>query len=826
MFHHAPWREPAACYFGRTPQVSCAAHNVNALMRTALLPAFFALALPCSAQMGTVQGTVNDAGTKEPLVGVSILFATGHTASTDVDGAYRVELPPGDYQVLFRSIGYADKRVPVHVDAGVEQTLTVGMEASASQLDQVVVSAGKFEQRVGEVTQSLSVLPPNIVRDRNTTSLEDVVAQVPGVVVVDNDPQIRSGSGFSFGAGSRVMILVDDLPILSGDIGRPQWSFLPIENLEQVEVIKGASSVLYGSAALSGVINVRTAYPRLEPRTRATVYGGLWTTPGHKAAKWWDANPPLFTGASFNHAQQFGAFDLVIGGMAFSDQGFVGPERLTEDSLPNSDPARVGPGGYENRIRFNLGTRWRNKKVKGLSYGLNANVLKSRSSTVLVWDDTDKGLYRSEPGTLTRTMGTQYYLDPYINYRGPRGLRHILRARYYYQDFDNDNEQGNRSGMLFSEYQAQKKADLFGETTVTAGVTYQTVDSDAELYSGDPDGNGQNTASTYAGYLQLDKRLMQERLALSAGVRYENFKVNSYQKAQPVFRAGATYRVLKATYLRASYGQGFRFPTIGERYIKTSVGKLNIFPNADLEPEFSVNVEAGVKQGFRIGGFTGYLDAVVFQQDIDRFVEFTFGTWAQAPLNDPLAGLGFRSFNTGGARITGMEFELAGKGSIGKVGITALMGYTHTTPISTTPNEAYATSLGNPPVPVSYSNTSYDTTDNILKYRVRSLFRADIGLKWRRLSGGASIRYNSHVRNIDKAFVDFDNPALLPTDVTGWMRTHTTGDWIVDARLGYDITPQVKAAIIGTNIGNAVYAIRPMAIEAPRGWQIQMSLDL
>jgi iron complex outermembrane receptor protein len=93
------------------------------------------------------------------------------------------------------------------------------------------------------------------------------------VIVVDNDPQIRAGSGFSFGAGSRVMMLVDDLPILSGDIGRPSWSFLPIENLEQVEVIKGASSVLYGSAALSGVINVRTAYPRLEPRTRATAYG-------------------------------------------------------------------------------------------------------------------------------------------------------------------------------------------------------------------------------------------------------------------------------------------------------------------------------------------------------------------------------------------------------------------------------------------------------------------------------------------------------------------------------------------------------------------------
>lgn len=795
-------------------------------MRLLFPLALCALVHVCAAQDGSVQGTVNDAATKEPLPGVSILFATGHTAATDINGSFSAALPAGDYNVLFRSIGYADKQVQLHVDAGAQQTLTVGMEPSASQLDQVVVSAGKFEQRVGEVTQSLSVLPPNIVRDRNTTSLEDVMVQVPGVIVVDNDPQIRAGSGFSFGAGSRVMMLVDDLPILAGDIGRPSWSFLPIENLEQVEVIKGASSVLYGSAALSGVINVRTAYPRLEPRTRATVYAGVWDTPGHKPAKWWDANPPIFGGASFNHAQQYGQFDLVIGGMAFSDYGFVGPERLTPDSLANSDPSRVGPGGYENRIRFNIGTRWRNKKIKGLSYGLNGNIMKSRSSTVLVWDDTDKGLYRSEPGTLTRTLGTQYYLDPYINYRGPKGMRHILRARFYDQRFDNDNEQANSSTNLFTEYQAQKKADIFGETTITAGVTWNNTDSDAQLYSGDPDGNGQNTASTYAGYLQADKKILQEKLMLSAGVRYENFKVNDYEKAQPVYRAGATYRVLKATYLRASYGQGFRFPTLGERYIKTSVGKLNIFPNGDLEPEFSVNVEGGVKQGFRIGGFSGYVDAVVFQQDIDRFVEFTFGTWAQAPLNDPLAGLGFRSVNTGGARITGMEFEAAGKGTIGKVEFTLLMGYTHTTPVCTTPNATYATSLGNPPVPVGYRNTSYDTTDNILKYRVRSLFRSDVGAKWKQLSAGISIRYNSHVRNIDKAFVDFDNPLLLPSGAKGWMLTHTTGDWIVDARLGYQITPQVKVALIATNLSNEVYSIRPMAIEAPRSWQVQLAVDL
>ena len=102
-------------------------------------------------------------------------------------------------------------------------------------------------------------------------------------------------------------------------------------------------------------------------------------------------------------------------------------------------------------------------------------------------------------------------------------------------------------------------------------------------------------------------------------------------------------RIFKATYLRASYGQGFRFPTIGERYIRTSVGQLHIYPNEELEPEFSVNVEGGIKQGFsRWAPSRVTLDAVVFQQDFDRFVEFTFSQWVPGTL-DNLFGLGFKS---------------------------------------------------------------------------------------------------------------------------------------------------------------------------------------
>lgn len=775
---------------------------------------------------GRVSGAVQDLKDHSPIPGAVVSFGGAGAVSTNDSGLYAISLPAGSYTAKVRFIGYADRSFQVDVPAGGTVTMNAMLVPFHSQLDIVVVSAGKFEQRVGEVTQSLSILPASIIRDKNTTNLSAALDQVPGVVIVDEDPQIRAGSGFSYGAGSRVMMLVDGMPILSGDIGRPNWSFLPIEDIEQVEVIKGASSVLYGSAALSGVINARTAWPVDSFMTRARVFGGVYDAPGNPDSKWWGPNAPLTTGASFYHGQRFKRLDLVIGGNAFGDQGYIGPERIPADTL-RSDPYRLGNGGYDNRVRFNFATRWHNQRLKGLNYGLNGNMMKSRSTSAFLWDNLNEGLYRPLPNTTTHTIGTQFYLDPFVEYTGPKGSRHSLRGRWYRQNFENNNDQSNANDMLFGEYQYQEKFELFGPTTVTLGVTGQQVTSHSVLYIGHAGGDGENTATNLAGYLQVDKKLM-SKVSVSAGVRYEQFTVNDFRQAEPVFRAGATYQMFKGTFLRASYGQGFRFPTIGERYILTSVGSLHIYPDPELQPETSVNMEAGVKQGFKIGNITGYVDLVAFRQDLDRYVEFTFGQWGEDRSFANLLGFGFKSVNTGGARITGTEFELAGQGQMGALELRFLAGYTHTLPVSTTPDEAYTYSISATGAdPISYASTSSYTSGEILKFRVRNLFRGDLGASWKRLSGGVSFRYNSHVRNIDEAFIEFEKfGALGDIGIEHWMDDHTTGDWITDVRVGYSLAPQVKASFIVNNLSNEVYAIRPMAIEAPRNFQVMLALDI
>ena len=116
-----------------------------------------------------------------------------------------------------------------------------------------------------------------------------------------------------------------------------------------------------------------------------------------------------------------------------------------------------------------------------------------------------------------------------------------------------------------------------------------------------------------------------KRLNVSAGFRYENnvlktpdslsFESNlisisgtvpggRIQESKPVFRLGTSYAIDPATFIRASIGQGYRFPTIAEKFIFTQFGGLPIIPNFGLESETGWTSEIGIRKGFKISNFS------------------------------------------------------------------------------------------------------------------------------------------------------------------------------------------------------------------------------
>src|SRR6266571_4378268 len=89
-------------------------------------------------------------------------------------------------------------------------------------------------------------------------TVDEAVNKAPGVLFLNGQVNIRGSSGFVEGLGSRVLLLVDGVPANQGDRGGIDWDMVPVDIVERVEVVKGAGSSLYGSAAFGGVINLIT----------------------------------------------------------------------------------------------------------------------------------------------------------------------------------------------------------------------------------------------------------------------------------------------------------------------------------------------------------------------------------------------------------------------------------------------------------------------------------------------------------------------------------------------------------------------------------------
>ncbi len=201
--------------------------------------------------------------------------------------------------------------------------------------------------------------------------------------------------------------------------------------MDQIEVVKGASSVLFGSSAINGAINIRTAWPTDEPSTKIITFLGAYSKPERKYATPWSGMNPVVYGITVNHSQKFDNKDLAAGVSFYKDQGYIGgtPEGKVADSIFND-------GQYNNRLKFYFNSRVRSKKVEGLSYGLNGNFMFQENAETFFWYDADTNIYRSFPGSLSRFKAFTFYLDPFIKYFAKNGDVHSLKNRVYYLNSD------------------------------------------------------------------------------------------------------------------------------------------------------------------------------------------------------------------------------------------------------------------------------------------------------------------------------------------------------------------------------------------------------
>jgi iron complex outermembrane receptor protein len=778
---------------------------------------------------GVFKGTVLNDEDDFPLIGANIKVHKNINlgVAADRDGKFMMEVPPGTYKFIVSYTGMLTDTLIETIHAGESIERIIRLKFYTSNLDAVEIKVGRLNQTLEKLTVSMEVIQLEQIESKNTTSIEAILDGTPGLNILDGEPQIRGGSGFTFGVGSKVGVFIDDMPLLSGDAGRPYWDFIPIENIKQIEVIKGAASVLSGSSSLSGAIYIRTKYPGIEPLTKVRVYGGFYNKPKYSYMDWWQEFPYI-GGVSVLHSRMVKNTDIVIGINTNIDHGYEGPPvtlPMVVDTITDFSESQM----VDKKLGLSFNIRHRNKKVDGLNYGVNGNMMVEHTKLMLAWLDDSAGFYRAYPGAVLLQDQFIFYLDPFVNYYSSLGFKHSFKARYMYNNNQMSNNQLIRNSVIFTDYNYRRDFANLNGLQFIGGVSSQYTMSYSNIYTGS--GNNDNTLFNLSGYAELEANVL-EMLNFSAGFRLEYNGLNGASgDVKTIFRGGANLKLAQETYLRMSIGQGYRYPTIAERFIKINLGTFGVFDNPDLVPETSVNAELGVKQGFKFLNYYGYLDVAVFQQDYQNTIEYLFGFWDSTYT---FAIGGFKFLNTGKSRVIGLDISVNGQAQLAQnLYMTTIFGYNYILPKSLQPDYVFAKDYN--PVgkdEFTFINTSVDPEGDILKYRFLHSLKADVEFDYKGFSPGIGLKYFSKIVNLDKAIEDFEiatkaaGGSIQPIEYMNYYYNDNNGNLIIDLRLSYTFFVRHKVSVTVNNISNRWYSLRPLKAEAMRSFLFQYNLTL
>ncbi len=736
-----------------------------------------------------ITGNVYASSDSTPLIGATVYASSRFATLSGAEGYFELEIPDTQRYLYISYLGFDELRIDLR--KGMPGKRIYLNEASAL-LDPVVISAGKSEQQQTRTTVSIQSIQPYLVRNRITSNLEQTINQVPGVNTADGQVNIRSGSGWSYGTGSRVTVLIDDLPIMAGGTGQILWSFIPIENIDQVEVIKGASSVLHGSSALNGIVHVRTAWPQGKPMVKAALFSGFYDNPPSPEWKWQGNRLLSKSGALFLYGNTQGQWDYIVSGQVVNDESW----RM---------------GDQDKRARLSTKLRHRSKDGK-LMYGINGNAQYGRTGTFLLWQNYQQA-YTSLDSQYALNTSERYTLDPFLLYTGQTWTHEVkgrgLFVRNGVDSLPGQPNQENTMDLSYVEYRARPKFERWKFLNLTLGSVWQYGENRGTMFG------GIKVQTNMAAYVQAD--LSWKRLDISGGARYEYYRLSNYTEGKPVFKLGANYRLLKGTFLRASAGQGYRFPVVSEYFIQTQAGPVNIYPNTDLKSESGYSAELGLRQLIPIGKLKLLADLAVYRMEYENMMEFTFGPWG-SPF-DPLFGYGFKSLNIGRSRIQGLELTLSGEAKWRKHRLRFMAGYTYSDPVNLEPDYVYS-DVNN--LRISYTSSSSDTTGKILKYRNRHLIKTDLQWEFGRWELGASYRYQSAMEAIDRVFEQIPLTLFLK-GIKEAREANIKGDHVVDVRGAYKLNADWKISLAVENLFNEEYMTRPADMRPPRNYQLQIS---
>ncbi|MDZ4845857.1 MAG: TonB-dependent receptor [Chitinophagales bacterium] len=778
-------------------------------------------AVPLLAQDVSISGQILSKTTGTTLPGTTVQAIGAQTTIVtlaDENGKYSLTIPSSDSVLLqFSLIGFKKFIIRLSLNNKTNLTCDALLTEENLLLPQVEIEGGKMPER-GTEGQTIEVITQQQLDQQAATNLKSGLQMVTGVTIIDNQINIRGSSGFNYGTGSRVLVLLNGMPAMNAERATVNFNLLATDNIERVEVLKGSASLRYGSSALGGVVNVIMDKPSDTPRTTIRFAQRFFLPPDSSVRNWEGIKNSYVSSLHFSRSQRIRkTWDFTAQGDLVRDAGYRNEE-------------------YNNRVRVLALNEWHNAfKRNRLTIGFNVQYLREQSAVFVFWKDYPN--YTHEPGLNSLSRQTLDYViaDPSLKYISPNGNIYNLQCRFSWQNTESSTSLSGYSLQSWNEFTWSRQFKPW--FSIIAGGNYQYSFSN-------PTNNPQGEASSqqFAQFGIATFRLLKSkfessdyRIIITTGARFQyekmfgdTFQINYIFQPEKLLTirhplAGFTinYQVLRFTRVRASITQGVRAASLNERFSNISLGGLRTNPAPNINPETGYSAEIGITQYFGAKGaaskFSGYLDAAAFLMRFQDMIEFLI----DIPKSS-LTNLSFKAQNLANVSIQGIEGNLGFRFEHRKLLIAYNGGVTLLQPVNydglkELDGDSATILVLNPPVGITDPDFYKYIRDvpYTLKYRSKITATQSLTIGWGIMIFTTNYRYLSRMENVDKLLL-FAIPGTY-----AFRNDHLNGWHLVDFILSSTINNQHTLSLHLFNALNSQYMILPGNIGEQRSIAMQ-----
>ena len=231
------------------------------------------------SQSGIISGTVTDISNGSPLIGANVVIEnTIQGAATDSEGLYTIKkVTSGEQTLMVSYIGYKTLKKTVIVSTSGELIEDLEMTPELIEMETYVVTASRRRERVEDAPAAISVISKAEIRRESNANVGDYIKGTKGIDFTQSgiDSYNMTARGFNSSFSSRLLTLMDGRMANVPSLRLTAYNVIPVsfDDIEQIEVVLGPSSALYGPNAHSGVLNIVTSSPLRSQGTSVNIQG-------------------------------------------------------------------------------------------------------------------------------------------------------------------------------------------------------------------------------------------------------------------------------------------------------------------------------------------------------------------------------------------------------------------------------------------------------------------------------------------------------------------------------------------------------------------------